>query len=176
MQVDQKELEAVKGVLWPGEQVLGTVRQRRVGPGGSLVTPTTVVVTDKRIIIMNRATFGLRQDYEVIPYSAIASVRREHGIISSSVFIRVLGYDKDHGLLKSGDEEGEIDGLNNEDAAELADMINQKLEGKYDAEQKINQMEEQVDSGIGAYRYCTKCGAKNAGDAKFCAKCGAQLE
>ena len=87
MQVDPEELNVVKNILWPGEQVRGTFKQRMVGPGGSITVPTTVVVTDNRVIIVNRATLGFRKDYEVIPYQRITSVRLEGGIISSSVCI-----------------------------------------------------------------------------------------
>src|SRR5271157_4255810 len=116
MNVDPEELKVVQDILWEGEQVRGTFKQRRIGPGGSVTVPTSVIATDSRIIIVNRATLGLRKDYEVIPYSKITSVRFEKGIISSTVFIRVEGYDRDKGLLKGGREEGEIDGLHNKDA------------------------------------------------------------
>jgi hypothetical protein len=101
MNVDQDELKAVKDILWQGEQVRGTFKQRMIGPGGSVTVPTSVIVTDNRVIIVNRATLGFRKDYEVIPYPKITSVRLEGGIISSSVFIRVEGYDRDTGLLKN---------------------------------------------------------------------------
>lgn len=169
--VDKDEVDAVAGLLWPGEQVQITAKQRRVGPGGDLINPTSVVATDKRIIIVNKATLGLRKDYEVIPYRQIASVRLEHGIISSTVFIRVEGYDIDRGLLKNGDQEGEIDGLHNETAKELADFINQKTVNVVVDEDNVN-----PDSKLGAFRFCTKCGTKNDPDATFCSKCGAKLE
>ena len=127
MQVDPEELKVVKDILWQGEQVRGTFKQRMIGPGGSVTVPTSVIVTDSRVIIINRATLGFRKDYEVIPYQRIASVRLEKGIISSTVFIRVEGYDRDTGLLKGGREEGEIDGLHNKDAQDLADFLNAKM-------------------------------------------------
>ena len=79
--VDKEDVAAVSGLLWPGEQVLITAQQRRVGPGGDMINPTSVVATDKRIIIVNKTTLGLRKDYEVIPYRQIASVRLKKGII-----------------------------------------------------------------------------------------------
>lgn len=176
MNVDPGELRLVQKVLWPDEDVIGTVKQRRIGPGGSVVTPTTVVLTNKRIIIVNRASMGLRQDYEVIPYTAIVSVRLEHGIISSTVFIRVQGYENDKGLLAGGKQEGEIDGLKNRDAIEFADFVNKMLEERLDAQSAIEkQIGEHVDSSPGSYVYCTGCGAKNPASAKFCGKCGAAL-
>ena len=134
------------------------------------------MLTNKRIIIVNRASMGLRQDYEVIPYTAIVSVRLEHGMISSTVFIRVQGYENDKGLLAGGKQEGEIDGLKNKDAIEFADFVNKKLEERLDAQSVIEkQVEGHVDSSPGSYVYCTDCGSKNIASAKFCSKCGAAL-
>ncbi len=169
MAVNPKDVEAVNKILWPDEKVEITVRQRHVGPGGSITTPTSVIATDKRVIILNRASFGIRQDYEAIPYSQIASVRLEHGVISSSVYVRVMGYDVDKGLLKNGRQEGEIDGLNNKDAQELADYINRKVG---DLQSGANVQQSADTSSV----YCTKCGSPNPASAKFCAHCGAKLQ
>lgn len=177
MNIDPTELNLARKVLWPDETVEGTIKQRRFMPGGSLITPTTVVVTDKRLIIINRASLGLRQDYEVVPYNAIVSVRLEHGIITSTVFVRVQGYEADKGLLGGGKQEGEIDGLKNKDAVELSDYINKKIEERLDAQADVDKeiSKQHLDSGVGAYVYCNKCGTKNTASAKFCAKCGASI-
>lgn len=172
MGIDQGDVNSVKSILWPDEQVGVTARQRRVGPGGSVTVPTSIIATDKRIIILNRATLGMRQDYEVIPYKQVASVRLEHGIISSTVFIRVQGYDRDQGLLKNGKEEGEIDGLNNKDAQALSDFINKQIEEPG----QEGESEGDAGSAVGGYIYCTKCGMKNPTGSAFCSKCGAKLE
>jgi len=179
MLIDPVELNLARKVLWPEEEVEGTIKQRRFLPGGSLITPTTVVVTDKRIIIINRASLGLRQDYEVVPYNAIVSVRLEHGLVTSTVFVRVQGYDTDKGLLAGGKQEGEIDGLRNKDAVELTDYLNKKLEERLDAQadvdKEIQSKQQHPDSDVGAYVYCNSCGTKNKSTAKFCSKCGASL-
>lgn len=179
MNIDPTELNLARKILWPDEEVEGTIKQRRFMPGGSLITPTTVVVTDKRLIIINRASLGFRQDYEVVPYDAIVSVRLEHGIITSTVFVRVQGYETDKGLLAGGKQEGEIDGLKNKDAVELTDYINKKLEAKLDVQAAEEQMVasnlQHVDSKAGSYIYCTKCGTKNISTAAFCSRCGASL-
>ncbi|MGD0729324.1 MAG: zinc-ribbon domain-containing protein [Candidatus Micrarchaeaceae archaeon] len=176
MNIDPDDIGIARKVLWPNETVEGTIKQRRIGPGGSMITPTSVVVTDKRLVIINRATLGFRQDYEVIPYNAITTVRLEHGIISSSVFIRVQGYDRDKGLLPGNKEEGEIDGLRNKDAVELTDYINKKIEERLDAQTEVDkEISGKVDAQGGAYIFCTKCGTKNDATSRFCIKCGAQL-
>ena len=171
MQVDPEELKDVGEILWKGEQVKGTFKQRRIGPGGSITVPTSVIATDSRIIIVNRATLGFRKDYEVIPYQKVTSVRLEKGVLSSSVFIRVEGYDRDRGLLKSGREEGEIDGLRNKDAEELADFLNAKMGEGAEAKQQ----ETYLDSGVGGYTFCPKCGVKNPSSSNFCTGCGTKL-
>ena len=181
MQIDTAECKLAQKVLWPDEEVQGTMKQRRFLPGGSLITPTTVVVTDKRLIIINKASLGFRQDYEVVPYNAIVSVRLEHGIMTSTVFVRVQGYDSDKGLLAgSNKQEGEIDGLKNKDAVELSDYLNKKLEDRLDAQAEVEKdvqakEAQHVDSVPGSYIYCTNCGTKNKASAKFCSKCGSAL-
>ena len=167
MAVDQNEVNSIKDILWPDEKVLITAKQRRIGPGGSITVPTTVVATDKRVMIVNRATLGIRKDYESIPYGQITSVRLEKGIISSSVFIRVQGYSREAGLLKGGKEEGEIDGLRNRDAKDLADHINQILDNLAYTGMQHPQAAHPV--------YCVKCGTKNPQGSTFCGKCGAKL-
>ena len=44
MNVDPGELGVVKDILWQGEQVRGTFKQRTIGPGGSVTVPTSVIV------------------------------------------------------------------------------------------------------------------------------------
>lgn len=177
MPIDSEEANAVRDLMWPGEQIMLTVKQRRVGPGGSVTAPTSVIATNKRLIILNRATLGIRRDYEVILYRQITSVRLERGMVSSSVFVRVQGYDTDKGLLKRGRQEGEIDGLNNNDAKALADFINQQLAEFNGLETTGEPVGEQGQKAVnGAYLYCGACGARNDADARFCTSCGSKLE
>ncbi len=178
MVVNADDAKLVKELLWAGEIVEDTARQRKIGPGGSLTSPTSVVCTNKRLFIVNRVTMGLRKDYEIIQYRQITSVRLERGIISSSVFIRVQGYDRDKGLLGGDKQEGEIDGLHIKDAAKLVDYLNKKIAAAGDphtiAEQRFEQ-QAPADSAEGASIYCTKCGHKDHEGMKFCENCGAKL-
>lgn len=172
MKIDPEDVKLVNRMLWKGEKVFGTFSQRRIGPGGSVTVPTSVVLTDMRVLIINRATLGLRHDYEVIPYPAIMSVRLEHGMISSSVFIRVQGYDTDKGFLNNGKQEGEIDGLHNDDAIELADFINKQVQQLMYSKYKQG---DDIDIKVGGYVFCRTCGAKNPSGSKFCGACGKAL-
>lgn len=175
--IADNEVRAVRKILWPDESVELTIKQRRLRPGGSLLTPTTFVVTNRRLIIVERSRYGIRKNYEVIPHKNITGVRLDHGIFSSSVFVRIPGYSAEEGKFKSGLEEGEIDGLRYKDAVVLADLLNEKVterERKEEAKD-IAIMERHMDSRPGMYVYCNNCGRKdNAGDT-FCKYCGARL-
>lgn len=193
MAVYAQDLDVAKSSLWPEETVQVTATQRLVGPGGALINPTTVVATDKRLLIINRATLGARKDIETIPYNSIASVRLENGLISSSVFIQVAGYVSpkgSQGFLKPGESEGEIPGLRKIDAKALSDFLTKMISGVYpetspgpqtqDAPQgmpgrPVRHQQQTAQSGSGAAIYCQKCGAKNPIDAQFCTKCGAKI-
>ncbi len=171
MAIEQEDVDPIKNELWLDEKVVLTVRQRRVGPGGSVVTPTSVVATNKRIIIINRETLGLRHDIESVPYDHVTSVRWEHGIISSSVFLRVSGFSTEKGFLKgTGEQEGEIDGLNNNDAQELSDYVEKMISGEGKPEAAPV-----GDAGAGGSKFCSNCGAKLGPSAKFCSKCGKKV-
>ncbi|MGA3020654.1 MAG: PH domain-containing protein [Candidatus Micrarchaeales archaeon] len=172
MVVSQEDVNAAKQILMPDEVPSVTVRQRRIGPGGSMVNPTSVIATNKRIIIINRETLGIRKDYETIPYAQVTSVRFEKGIISSSVFIRVQGYDRVKGLLENGKEEGEINGLTSHDAKILADFINQKI---LEIQEGGTGIGDETRPSAG-HKYCSRCGAKNDMDAEYCDRCGVKLE
>ena len=172
MPTEKDYSKELKGVLWPDETVEIMVRQKRFGPGGNVIDPTLVVGTNKRIIIASRESFGLRKDYQVVPYKQIASVRLEHGMVSSTVMIRLQGYDVGQGLLKTGKDEGEIDGLTREDAQALADFIEKRISG----EQAEDGEPARAAGGRGSYGYCPHCGAKRSSGAKYCASCGAELD
>ncbi len=167
----EKDASELKGMLWPDEVVEILVKQKRFAPGGSVVDPMKIVGTNKRMILASRGAMGLRKDYEVVPYKQIVSVRLQHGMVSSSVLIRLQGYDTGQGVLKTGKDEGEIDGLDGDDASALANFIEKKISGERDGAP--------ADAGgdrDGSNKFCPHCGAKVARGAKYCASCGAALD
>ena len=86
-----KEVERIRHLLAPGEQVLIVARQSRIWPGGSLITPNTVFVTDRRIIIRNPMLFGLREQVIIIPYDQITAIELERGVFTSEVRVIAPG-------------------------------------------------------------------------------------
>ncbi len=186
MVVHPGDVEFAKKWFWQDETAIVTATQRRLGPGMSLINPTTVVVTNKRILIINRATLGLRKDVETIPFNRVTSVRVENGFISSSVYLRVSGYSSgEQGFLKPGEDEGQIDGLHQQDAKDLADYVDKVISGEISsgsqpdmptAPQQAPQPQRparQTSSSVTVY--CPKCKARNDSAAAFCEMCGAKL-
>lgn len=168
MHVDEREVDEVRKFLWPDEKVELTVKQRKLRPGGSLITPTSFVATNKRLIIVNRTRLGIRKDFEVIPYRYITAVKLLHGIMSCSVVIRVSS-------VESGDAGGQaeaIGGIRPREAETLVHYLNNRImesHGPVAGERlKAPAAEAQQSS-----KFCTECGARNNIMAKFCAACGA---
>lgn len=86
-----EEIEKIRHLLEPGEQVLVVARQSRFWPGGSLTTPNTIFVTDRRIIIRNPMLLGLREEITIIPYDQITAIELEKGVFTSEVRVVAPG-------------------------------------------------------------------------------------
>jgi hypothetical protein len=171
--VNPDDIKAAKGILLTGEEPKGSVTQRRFGPGGSITSPTTVLVTDKRVIVINRAIFGLRHSYEVFSLTSITGIKLRHGFISSSVFIRTQGSESaDKSQITEGKQEGEIFGLRKNEAAALANLINESL-AKREASNRADRNDNPNSSG--SHEFCGKCGAKLLKGGMFCKSCGTRI-
>ncbi len=191
-----------KNALWSEETIMVTATQKRFAPGGSVITPGTIIATDKRVIIINNPIFGIRKEYEAIPYTRIASVRLEQGIISSSVFLHLIstGAPGDQTFLKQGEQDGEIPGLGHDDAKALSDFIQKIVIGlkpkevdlASDQTPKVQDIEAQTQAEANVikdiegskketndvgpnYVLCGVCGAKNDIGNKSCTECGTPM-
>ena len=164
----------VHHLLLHGEVVEREFLQRRLGFGGAMLNPTSVLVTDKRLFIVRSTTMGIRKTYEIIPYEQIVNVMHKHGIFSASVSINMKGYHKTHDAQNKHFEEGEIEGLRNREADELVEYLGRQIapseKRMYSDMAQIN-----AEGGSGADIYCTSCGNKNSTGSAYCRDCGAKL-
>ena len=87
----EREVAKIRHLLEPGEEVLLVARQSRIWPGGSLLTPNTVFVTDRRIIIRNPMLLGLREGIVILPYDKITAIEVESGVFTAEVRIIAPG-------------------------------------------------------------------------------------
>jgi hypothetical protein len=110
-----RERETILRTLEISDKVSFVVRQKR--SSGAPLSPSVVLTTGKRVIIINRWAGGLKSDISFIPYRNILSVRIAHGILFSSIYIRLKASAKGTGTVFAGErQEGEVHGLNKLDA------------------------------------------------------------
>ena len=128
--VNPEEYEKFADRLDAGETVLMAVKQSRVKPGGAaILTPNTIFVTEKRIVVRNPTKMGLGENIEDYPYDQITSVKLEKGMFSASIQFTIPGMtessksDKWSGLVWGRSDEGVIDAIPKSKAEKLFKII-----------------------------------------------------
>ena len=122
---EQEEIKRVEQMLEAAEKIKTVARQSRIRPGGSLVTPNIIFATNKRIIIRDPSTLGLRSGVESIPYSQINKVHLEKGAFSSELVLDV-------GQYEGGDNEQKIPSIPKKKAEEILSIIHKYIRGAQD--------------------------------------------
>ncbi len=92
---DQEAISKIASRLDKDEIVEIVARQSKYKPGGSAVTPDTIFVTNKRIIIRNPTMLGAREKVDAIAFDQITSVQLGKGVFSSTIKLRAYGYQED---------------------------------------------------------------------------------
>jgi hypothetical protein len=117
--IDKDELEEIQRIahrLEANERVVIVAKQSRFKPGGSKMSPDTIFVTDKRIIIRNPSALGMRENVESITFDKITALELERGMMSSTVKLRASGY------------QGDIDAIAKEKAEKIAQYIRDAMD------------------------------------------------
>ena len=161
--IDHNVVGYIRTQLLPNETVQMTVKQRHFGPGGSAFTPTHLIATNMRLIVLYREQLGLKKTIEIIPYVKLTTVRLERGVFSSTIHLHVIGV-ADQAPVADNRTEEEFSGLYHKGAEELANFLNKKI--SKDNPENFGSVED--------YSYCTKCGSKVAHNFAFCPTCGAK--
>ena len=151
---DKGELDEIKKIaerLETDEKVLLVAKQSRGKPGGSLVTPNTIFATDKRLLIRDPSSFGLRQSVEDIGFDKITSARLEKGVFSSKIVLRAPGFstmaEKRFNLIAfaSGSDEGEMEAIPKDKAEKLLEIIKKGMDS---AKSQGRQPTQQASSSV----------------------------
>ncbi|PSN81958.1 hypothetical protein B9Q01_09360 [Candidatus Marsarchaeota G1 archaeon OSP_D] len=127
--MEEKELsqhiKKIQKFLLPGERVLVVATQSRWKRGGKFINPGTIYATDRRLIIRDPYTLGLRADITIIPYDKITGVRVKKGLLSTSLEITAAGLEGGKSaVIKWGEGGvGEIDAIDSEKAERIASLI-----------------------------------------------------
>ncbi len=153
-----EEIKKIAKYLKPGEVVLMVVTQSRLAPGGSTVTPNTIFITDRKLILRNPMLLGLRENVLSIPYEEIMAVNLEKGLLSSEVIISAPGLtsDLEKFTKASGKRAPAIAAIPKETAVEVVRLIEERIaisRGKPPSESKspyeeLKKLKELRDMGI----------------------------
>jgi len=84
----EKVEDDIKEMLMSQEEILFIARQSRVRPGGSLATPNSIYVTNRRLIWRNPKLLGLKKDYNTQEYQDISNIRLKKGIFSTQIILK----------------------------------------------------------------------------------------
>lgn len=79
--------EEMKSMLAKGEKILIVAEQSRTLPGGSLFTPNTILVTNKRVLFKDPELLGLKANIIDMNYRDISNVRLKRGIFSTEIYL-----------------------------------------------------------------------------------------
>lgn len=113
------EIDMIKNMLDAQETIKAVARQSKLMPGGKLITPKTLFATDKRLLIRDPNSLGLRSDVDAIPYTQINNVKLENGVFTSKIIIS-SGY-------FNNDQQGFIDAIPKEKAAKIVAIVNEGI-------------------------------------------------
>jgi Bacterial PH domain/Short C-terminal domain len=128
------EIEKIEKILNTEEKVLLVARESRLMPGGSILTPNTVIATDKRVIIRDPYMMGLKSELIDIPYDVITSVKLQKGVFTSTILFKAptmvnkskLGL-MDENISGEDDQDGVIEALSKHKAEELLEIIRRHM-------------------------------------------------
>jgi hypothetical protein len=153
-----EEIKKIAKYLKPGEAVLMVVTQSRLAPGGSTVTPNTIFITDRKLILRNPMLLGLRENVLSIPYEEIMAVNLEKGLFSCEVIISAPGLtsDLEKFTKASGKRAPAIAAIPKETAVEVVRLIDERIalaRGKQPSEpptpyEELKKLKELLDMGI----------------------------
>jgi hypothetical protein len=79
--------EEMKSMLAEGEKILIIAEQSRTLPGGSLFTPNTILVTNKRVLFKDPELLGLKANIIDMNYRDISNVRLKRGTFSTEIYL-----------------------------------------------------------------------------------------
>ncbi len=138
------EIEKIEKILSSDEKVLLVARQSRLMPGGSALTPNSIIATDRRVIMRDPYMLGLKSELIDIPYDVITSVKLQKGVFTSTILFKAptlvnkskLGL-LDENISGEDDQEGVIEALPKDKAEELLEIIRRRMKATSDEESII---------------------------------------
>ena len=92
-------IERIQKFLEASEIIKAVARQSKFMPGGKIVTPRTIFATDKRILIRDPNTLGIKSDIDSVPYSQVNSIKLKKGAFTSQITIESGQFENNSELI-----------------------------------------------------------------------------
>lgn len=140
--------EEIKTMLLEGEQVILVASQSQILPGGSLFTPNTVYITDRRVLFKDPKWLGLKADIVDMNFKDISNVRLKRGVFSTEIYLK---------------------------SRFLSDEIRLPAVDKNIAKQVIAMIQKGIRGELVITKNCPNCNMTVENGVKFCAGCGHKL-
>jgi hypothetical protein len=131
--VETTNADAKTGIdkmLTEGEQILINADQSRMMPGGSIATPNSIFVTNKRIIFRNPRMWGLKVDLMDYAYTDLANVELHKGIFTTEIEL----------TPRFNSEKVKLPAVSKEAAEELFGAIRKGMHGDFGLEDGTNNL------------------------------------
>jgi hypothetical protein len=133
------EIENYEKILISDEKVLLVAKQSRLMPGGSALTPDSIIATDRRIIMRDPYMLGLKSELIDIPYDVITSVKLQKGVFTSTILFKApslvnkskLGL-MDENISGEDDQGGVMEALSKDKSEELLEIIRRRMKESSD--------------------------------------------
>ena len=134
---NNNEIKKIKKYLSQDERVLYVTRQGKEKQERSTTNADMIFVTDKRIIIRNTTTLGMKNYVKDMPFDTISSLKLQEGPLSSAVVFSGAGFAEINTISQESlqrawgiEEETTIDSIPKTDAKEFVDILREQIEKK----------------------------------------------
>ncbi len=140
--------EEIKSMLVEGEEIILVASQSQILPGGSLFTPNTIFITNRRVLFKDPKWLGLKADIIDMNFKDISNVRLNRGVFSTEIYLK---------------------------SRFLSDEILLPAVDKNIAKQVIAMIQKGIRGELAPMKNCPNCNTKIEPEAKFCSNCGQKL-
>ncbi len=117
--------EDIQRILSEGERILLIAKQSRFAPGGSMITPSSIYVTNQRVIWRNPTMLGLKKNYIDVDFSDISNIRMNSGVFSTEIYLKT----------RNLSDEIVLPAIDKEDAEQVNIIIRRGIRGESSKQQ-----------------------------------------
>ncbi|MGH1522355.1 MAG: PH domain-containing protein, partial [Nitrosopumilus sp.] len=129
------EIKKIKKYMNQDERILYVTGQEKEKQLRSATNASMIFVTDKRIIIRNTTSLGMKDVIEDMPYDHISSLKLHEGLLSSAIIFNGAGFAEINTVSQASmqrawgiEEETVIDSIPKKDAKEFVNILREQVE------------------------------------------------